>query len=396
MRQNTTPDKNGEGSGGDSPTISDVVAYDVDLSAFIYDKDIIPTLQYTENKDRMPHKTIKTPENVLNSVHADDKNEFNDMVCGVIENENVKQANCRIQSENSEWKLFELTARPAKHYPKIASPILTGKDISSQFYFEQRRQVINRVLRHDLRNEMNVIMGRAQMIEEIGDGEVAENAEEIYRKSAKMVDLGNEVRKIDQELNRVSRRIRRVDISAVIQQQIKSMHKEHPDVEFRTSIEDVDVVGNSLVSSALHHLIENCVEHNNAQNNLKVTSTCEYNPDEDIVIVKVIDNGKGIPKGEYEVITSGLETPLDHISGLGLWMVKWIAESVDGDFHITQRAETKGTVATLQFNHAKRLPEQKDNKENTTPSHEHIQQKINSIGGGSTSMQTNTRVDDSE
>lgn len=396
MSQNTKPDKNGSGSIDIDPTISDVIAYDVDLSAFVYEKENIPSLHHIENIDRTPHEKIMTPANVLNSVHGDDKSEFIDMVDAVLETENIEQANCRIQSENGEWKLFELTARPAKLYPQITVPVLTGKDISSQFYFEQRRQVINRVLRHDLRNEMNVIMGRAQIIQDMGDEDVARNAKEIQRKSAKMVNLGNEVRKIDQELNRVNRRIRRVEISTVIQQQIDAKHEKHPNIEFRTAIEDVDIVGNTLVNNALHQLIDNCIEHNEAKDELKITITCEYDSENDVVIVKIIDNGTGIPKGEYEALTGGLETPLDHISGLGLWMVKWIVESVNGKFTIKQRTGTKGTVATLKFNHAKQLPKEKDSKPDTSPSHEHIQQEITSIGKNGSQIHTNTRADDSE
>jgi len=35
------------------------------------------------------------------------------------------------------------------------------------------------------------------------------------------------------------------------------------------------------------------------------------------------DDGSGIPAEEYTVVEAGDETPLDHASGLSLWLVKW-------------------------------------------------------------------------
>jgi len=48
------------------------------------------------------------------------------------------------------------------------------------------------------------------------------------------------------------------------------------------------------------------------------------------------------------VITSGVETPLEHISGLGLWLVKWIVEGMNGELTIETK-ESHGTIITLSF-----------------------------------------------
>lgn len=44
----------------------------------------------------------------------------------------------------------------------------------------------------------------------------------------------------------------------------------------------------------------------------------------------VADKGPGIGPDERAVILSGEETPLQHGSGVGLWLVKWVVRNVGG------------------------------------------------------------------
>ena len=53
------------------------------------------------------------------------------------------------------------------------------KDITERRRREQRMEVMDRILRHNLRNEMNVVRGRAEMIRRNTDGAVDEHLDEI-------------------------------------------------------------------------------------------------------------------------------------------------------------------------------------------------------------------------
>lgn len=64
--------------------------------------------------------------------------------------------------------------------------------------------------------------------------------------------------------------------------------------------------------------------------------------------VTVTDNGPGIPKAERQVVTDGNETPLEHASGVGLWVVRWIVDAADGRLQFYSE-ETNGSRVSLQF-----------------------------------------------
>lgn len=62
------------------------------------------------------------------------------------------------------------------------------------------------------------------------------------------------------------------------------------------------------------------------------------------VTIRIADDGPGIPVHEQTAILSGPETPLEHGSGVGLWLANWIAESLDSELAFNQREPTDTTV----------------------------------------------------
>jgi len=104
-------------------------------------------------------------------------------------------------------------------------------------------------------------------------------------------------------------------------------------------------LGNDLIDSALWHLVSNGIEHNDSAEpwvRLSVESTDQW------VRVTVTDDGPGIPESERKVLEHGTETALEHGSGLGLWLVKWITDSVGGDVSFAER-EPRGSMVTVEL-----------------------------------------------
>ena len=253
----------------------------------------------------------------------------------------------RLKAGDDSWRMIETTIRGSQSSPTTDGVIITARDITERLRNQQRRQVMNRVLRHDLRNDMNVVVGHAEILVEALDSERVRHAETIREKSSNLVDLGEKVRKIDQRLHGRDRELKEVDLGRIVEDEVRSVHQSYPETSIRTRIEGVSIWGDTLVRAAVENLIENAIEHNDHEAP-EIDVAVRTNEADDRVELVVTDNGPGIPEAERRVITAGIETPLEHISGLGLWLVKWIVEGMDGELEIEDN-EPRGSIVTLSF-----------------------------------------------
>lgn len=64
-------------------------------------------------------------------------------------------------------------------------------------------------------------------------------------------------------------------------------------------------------------------------------------------LLTVVDNGNGIPPSERTVLEKETEEPLDHGSGLGLWVVAWAVRSLDGE--ISFDTSSDGTEVRIRL-----------------------------------------------
>jgi signal transduction histidine kinase len=64
----------------------------------------------------------------------------------------------------------------------------------------------------------------------------------------------------------------------------------------------------------------------------------------DAVAVTVTDDGPGIPEHERAAIDAGVESALEHGSGLGLWLANWGATSLGGRLVLDSNGGTTATV----------------------------------------------------
>jgi signal transduction histidine kinase len=110
--------------------------------------------------------------------------------------------------------------------------------------------------------------------------------------------------------------------------------------------EAADAIGHPHLKSAFREVLENAVEHNDAERTaieLSVTTTPRGT-----VELTVADNGPGIPEIERRAIESMEDLPLNHSGGLGLWFAKLGCAVTGGDL-VIRAPEAGGSEVVLQF-----------------------------------------------
>ncbi|UWG49166.1 Signal transduction regulator (plasmid) [Halanaeroarchaeum sp. HSR-CO] len=201
--------------------------------------------------------------------------------------------------------------------------------------------VLNRVLRHNLRNKLSVIRGYTQMMaDQLGDdpsGLKALNAiDDLIALSEKARDL-DEIISNDAEP-------RPADIPDLIEGVVTQMRRENPSATIsidRKWDEEITAEVRPSFERAIRELVENAVKHSGDEPRVEVT----IEPDPDDVQIHITDNGDGLGEQEVKVLQSGSETPLLHGSGLGLWLTHWIVTSQGG--YINATASKEGSTLSV-------------------------------------------------
>jgi len=205
------------------------------------------------------------------------------------------------------------------------------------------RQVLTRYLRHNLRNDLNVVLGYAKFIEESTSGETAENAGTIIRKTNRLLETSDTARRYSTLIER-GEATSRCDLSAVVTDAVAEVGEAYPEVTI-----DVDapgscpVVTGTGIRDVLTGLVENAAKHNNSPDpRVRVRLRTRDRP-----TLTIEDNGPGIPKHDLRAFKAGHESPLTHSSGVGVWLSKWVIEGAGGDLSFDTGPE--GTRVTIEF-----------------------------------------------
>ncbi|OLZ39308.1 hypothetical protein A6E15_18095 [Natrinema saccharevitans] len=196
--------------------------------------------------------------------------------------------------------------------------------------------VLHRVLRHNLRNDISVIRGYTElMADQVDDESVGET---VLTHIDGLIDLSQKARELEGVVTSSSER-QATEIGTLIEDIAAEITQEYPAASITVEY-DNEIQGKVLQNfdRAIEELIENAVKHSG--DNTSVTVDIETVPNG--IEIQIKDNGPGLPDHEAEVLNSGVETPLAHGSGLGLWLAYWIVSSHDGsiDPEITEHGTT--------------------------------------------------------
>jgi signal transduction histidine kinase len=218
---------------------------------------------------------------------------------------------------------------------------LVVQDITPLVRRQQRLQVLNRILRHNVRNEMNVVLGIGEQLEERSEAELAEMGETLHRKADSLVTVSEKALEIDRLFDD-PRRGDQVDLQALVADVVPPLASAYPDATVETTVQAGTVQTDSrILAIVLEEVVENALEHAGEGPNVEVT--VERRGIEVALIVS--DDGPGIPKTETDPIISGEESDLEHASSLGLWLVWWGTQTLGGTVDVT--ATERGSTVTL-------------------------------------------------
>jgi nitrogen-specific signal transduction histidine kinase len=225
------------------------------------------------------------------------------------------------------------------------------RDRTTQTTRQQRLKVLNRVLRHNLRNELNIVLGKADQLKTRLTGQSSERlADDISQVTSQTIALGDQIRDIEQTLNMPRSDMNDIWLEDLLSTVAERARDAHPgaSINWDCSRNVLLLESEPLIDTLLERLVHNAIVHNEADTP-RVDIRTDYRENETFaLLIEVADNGPGIPKHEQEVIQAGTETPLEHSSGLGLWAVQWGMTSVGGKLDFAESPD-RGAIVQLAF-----------------------------------------------
>jgi len=230
------------------------------------------------------------------------------------------------------------------------------RDVTERTLQRQRLAVLERVLRHNLRNDLDAIRGFAEVLAE-GDAGGADAARRIRALATDLEALGATVERADRVTTRADLDHDRVDVVTVVDAVAADARGAAPCRVDVAAGDDVGPIRTDpvVLRAALVELVENAVDRaataadaggdersdssDGTDDHPAVTVT--VSDDSGGVRVAVRSDGPPVPDRERAVVRDGEETQLRHGTGVGLWLASWAATRLGGavDFEATDDDE---------------------------------------------------------
>lgn len=231
--------------------------------------------------------------------------------------------------------------------------LVTLRDITVRHQRRERLRVLSRVLRHNVRNQLNLVLGLDGIATELEDEQKQDRVEKAVEAAERLYATIERSRSIERQIAGKSDPSSQ-DLVHIVSEVAAEIRDEYPD----TVIEDP--VGESVYgdvtkrfTAAVEEVIRNAIEHNdNPEPRVEIGVTKSHSGE--YIDVWIADNGPGIEPAQAEI--AGGKRQVDqattHLEGLGLWAVRWIVQSCRGDLKFRSN-DPRGTIVTLRVPRSK-------------------------------------------
>ncbi|AQL44638.1 histidine kinase (plasmid) [Halorientalis sp. IM1011] len=213
-------------------------------------------------------------------------------------------------------------------------------------------EIMNQLTRHDIRNDVSLVIGRLHELRELVDDRHDELLTEVLTASNHVLQLtrtiGNTVEAVtDQEETSLDP----VPLDSILESEIDQARQLYESAEIRvdSEIPSVEVQANRLLSSVFGNLLSNAMTYNDTEQPLVTVRTTVS---EETVTVAIADNGPGIPPRQRERLFSPEQTDLEGSGiGIGLYLVASLVDSYGGEIWVADNDPT-GTVVHVELQRA--------------------------------------------
>ncbi|MFC7072365.1 histidine kinase N-terminal 7TM domain-containing protein [Halovenus rubra] len=248
---------------------------------------------------------------------------------------------------------FSLNVRPISRGQTTSGSVFVFREVTElrerERELELLKQIHSRVLRHNIRNQLTILKGHIVEIErQENNSSVAEHTSEINKTADTLLEHSEKATDLRDIIDSDTQPAPG-SLTSVVKGEIKSLTREYPAVDVDAAFEDdVSVRAHIDIHRAIRELLDNAVVHNERaldeiRLRVRVSTTAKQG------VLTIEDNGPGINDTEVATLEAGEETALQHVSGIGLWMVRMLVDKSGGTLLFSHDTELGGTRVKVRL-----------------------------------------------
>jgi two-component system OmpR family sensor kinase len=211
------------------------------------------------------------------------------------------------------------------------------RDVTRQ---ADRLTVLNRLLRHEVLNKVNVIGGYAS-VGGRGDDEDSDDWAVVRRHAEAIDDTIDGIGLLTESGDPYP-----VSLRQHVRSAVEAVRRDHPSATVEMDdVPALDVSGSDHLAVMFEHLIENAVVHGGGSARVRVDAADPDRP----VRVHVVDDGPGLPTTQQRLVRDSVTPEQDDPrSGFGLALARLMLDDVGGSLTVeTPVADGGGTALTV-------------------------------------------------
>jgi len=221
-----------------------------------------------------------------------------------------------------------------------------------------RNDVLYRVLRHYLRNDMMVVLARLDDVKSSVDGPERRKLETAERKIDTLLALTDNVCQVNGSPE--DSPAATVDIAPLVRQRVSHLRQAHPDLELVTDLpETARVEADERVGLVVDNVVESAIRYSTDRPALRLEGVV----DGDEFVLRVTDEGATIPDADLSALATGACESFESGRGVELWLVHWLTERSGGRVAVEMEATPRRIELRLDRAESRnsRLPATVDN-----------------------------------
>lgn len=199
---------------------------------------------------------------------------------------------------------------------------------------QEELQVLHRVLRHNLRNDLNVIRGVTDALQVDAPSARAADCEQIRESTEEIlhyIQQANQIRRVTEGSDELAT----YDLGTRIPALVESLDGVIGNADVSVLIPDgATVEVNHMFDAAIEELLTNAVQHNDGETPRISITVSEDGGYRGMTEIRVEDDGPGIPADVPRILARSEHDQVDHLDGMGLWFVYWAVTESGGELGI--------------------------------------------------------------